>query len=92
MNELSKRVEAISDQNVFSCNQCGNCSAGCMFTEEMSVLPHQTIACGGANAELSSTPSLFSPQAARTNIGAGIPPSTGLPPLDWLRKILKHFS
>jgi len=44
MNELSKRVEAISDQNVFSCNQCGNCSAGCMFTDEMSVLPHQVMA------------------------------------------------
>lgn len=43
MNELAKRVEAISGQNVYSCNQCGNCSAGCMFTDEMDMLPHQVI-------------------------------------------------
>jgi heterodisulfide reductase subunit C len=43
MNELAERVKEISDQNVYSCYQCGNCSAGCMFTDEMDTLPHQVI-------------------------------------------------
>lgn len=44
MNELAERVEEISTQSVYSCYQCGNCSAGCMFTDEMDALPHQVIA------------------------------------------------
>jgi len=44
MNELVERVTEISGQNVYSCYQCGNCSAGCMFTDEMDMLPHQVIA------------------------------------------------
>jgi len=44
MNKLAKKVELISGQNVFSCNQCGNCSGGCMFTDEMDMLPHQVMA------------------------------------------------
>ena len=44
MNELAKRVTEISGQNVYSCYLCGNCSAGCMFTDEMDMLPHQAIA------------------------------------------------
>lgn len=44
MNELPKRVKEISGQNVYSCYQCGNCSAGCMFTDEMGMLPHQVMA------------------------------------------------
>lgn len=44
MDELAKRVTEISGQNVYSCYQCGNCSAGCMFTDEMDMLPHQAIA------------------------------------------------
>ncbi|MEA2090477.1 MAG: 4Fe-4S dicluster domain-containing protein [Thermoproteota archaeon] len=43
MNELAERVTEISDQNVYSCYQCGCCSAGCMFTDNMDTLPHQVI-------------------------------------------------
>lgn len=43
MNELAQRVEEISGQNVYSCYQCGACSAGCAFTEEMDILPNQAI-------------------------------------------------
>lgn len=44
VNELAKRVIEISGQNVYSCYQCGCCSAGCMFTEMMDMLPNQAIA------------------------------------------------
>lgn len=44
MSELAERVTEICGQNVYSCYQCGNCSAGCMFTDEMDTLPHQAIA------------------------------------------------
>jgi len=44
MNELAMKVIEISGQNVYSCYQCGCCSAGCMFTDEMDILPNQAIA------------------------------------------------
>ena len=37
------RVCELSDQNVYSCYQCGRCSAGCPFAFEMDLLPNQII-------------------------------------------------
>ncbi len=36
-------IEAISEQNLLACNQCGRCSAGCPLVEEMDLLPNQII-------------------------------------------------
>lgn len=44
MNELAKMVMNLSGQNVYACYQCGCCSAGCMFADEMDILPNQAIA------------------------------------------------
>ncbi len=41
--QLLEKVEELSGENVFSCYQCGKCSAGCPFTEEMDFLPNQVI-------------------------------------------------
>ena len=41
--DVLKKVEEISGQNVFSCYQCGMCSAGCPMSEEMDLLPNQVI-------------------------------------------------
>ena len=41
--DLAQRVEAISQQNVLECNQCGKCSAGCPVTSAMDMLPNQVI-------------------------------------------------
>jgi len=38
-----REIEAISEQNLLECNQCGRCSAGCPLVEEMDVLPNQVI-------------------------------------------------
>ena len=49
MNELTsfegmrEKVEDLSGQNVFACYQCGMCSAGCPFSDEMDLLPNQVI-------------------------------------------------
>ncbi len=41
--DLTAEVEELSGENVYSCYQCGKCSAGCPFTEEMDLLPNQVI-------------------------------------------------
>jgi heterodisulfide reductase subunit C2 len=38
-----REIEAISEQNLLACNQCGRCSAGCPVVEEMDLLPSQII-------------------------------------------------
>lgn len=43
MNELAERVKEISGENVNACYACGRCSAGCLFTDEMDLLPHEVI-------------------------------------------------
>lgn len=40
---LREKVEALSGENVFSCYQCGMCSADCPLTERMDLLPSQVI-------------------------------------------------
>lgn len=42
-NEFVKKVEELSGQNIFSCYQCGKCSAGCPIVSEMDLLPSQVI-------------------------------------------------
>lgn len=37
------RVSELSGKNVYSCYQCGRCSAGCPFAFDMDVLPNQII-------------------------------------------------
>lgn len=44
MNDISERVKEISEENVDSCYMCGRCSAGCLFTDEMDMLPHKVMA------------------------------------------------
>ncbi|HID25709.1 MAG TPA: 4Fe-4S dicluster domain-containing protein [Thermoplasmata archaeon] len=41
--ELVKEVEELSDENLFGCYQCGTCSAGCPFVEDMDLLPDEVI-------------------------------------------------
>lgn len=42
-NEDVQKILDISEQNIFSCYQCGKCSAGCPAVEAMDILPHQVI-------------------------------------------------
>lgn len=42
-NDLLKRVEELSEQDVMACYQCGNCSAGCPAAGAMDQLPNQII-------------------------------------------------
>jgi heterodisulfide reductase subunit C2 len=37
------KVEALSDQELLACYQCGKCSAGCPMAKYMDILPHQMI-------------------------------------------------
>lgn len=42
-NDLLRRVEELSGQEVLACYQCGNCSAGCPAAGAMDLLPNQII-------------------------------------------------
>jgi heterodisulfide reductase subunit C len=41
--ELAKEIEELSGENLFSCLQCGTCSAGCPYVEEMDLTPDEII-------------------------------------------------
>lgn len=41
--ETVAKVKDLSDQNVFTCYQCGKCSAACPAAQEMDMLPNQVI-------------------------------------------------
>jgi heterodisulfide reductase subunit C len=41
--DFVKKVEAISEQTLRSCYQCGKCSAGCPMSFAMDLLPNQII-------------------------------------------------
>jgi len=40
---LCQEVEELSGENLFGCYQCGTCSAGCPFIEEMDITPDEVI-------------------------------------------------
>ena len=40
---LRERVEELSGERVFACYQCGMCSSGCPYAEQMDRLPSQVI-------------------------------------------------
>ena len=42
-NELVRKVEELSGQNVFACYQCGKCSSGCPSVPYMELLPNQVL-------------------------------------------------
>ncbi|MCX5884807.1 MAG: 4Fe-4S dicluster domain-containing protein [Proteobacteria bacterium] len=42
-SEFIEKIEEISGQNLFSCYQCGKCSAGCPFSFAMDLLPSHII-------------------------------------------------
>ncbi len=37
------KVEALSQQELLACYQCGKCSAGCPMAKYMDILPHQIV-------------------------------------------------
>jgi heterodisulfide reductase subunit C len=41
--ELAKEVEDICGENLFGCYQCGTCSAGCPFIDDMDLTPDEVI-------------------------------------------------
>jgi heterodisulfide reductase subunit C len=41
--ELVKEVEELCGENLFGCYQCGTCSAGCPFVDEMDLPPDEVI-------------------------------------------------
>jgi heterodisulfide reductase subunit C len=41
--ELVQEVEDLCGENLFSCYQCGTCSAGCPFIEDMDLAPDEVI-------------------------------------------------
>ncbi len=41
--EATKHLIELSDQNVAICIQCGKCTSGCPFAEDMDILPHQIV-------------------------------------------------
>jgi len=42
-NDLVRRIEEISGQDMLACYQCGACSAGCPVAFAMDMLPSQVI-------------------------------------------------
>lgn len=42
-SDFVREVQAISGENLFACNQCGKCSAGCPLASHMDILPSQVI-------------------------------------------------
>ena len=41
--ELAKEVEDICGENLFGCYQCGTCSAGCPYIDDMDLTPDEVI-------------------------------------------------
>jgi heterodisulfide reductase subunit C len=41
--ELIKEVESLCSENLFGCYQCGTCSAGCPYVDEMDLTPDEVI-------------------------------------------------
>jgi heterodisulfide reductase subunit C len=41
--ELAKEVEDLCGENLFGCYQCGTCSAGCPYVDDMDLTPDEVI-------------------------------------------------
>jgi len=41
--DLEKEVEELCGENAFGCYQCGTCSAGCPFIEDMDLSPDEVL-------------------------------------------------
>jgi len=41
--ELVREVEDLCGENLFGCYQCGTCSAGCPFIDDMDIAPDEVI-------------------------------------------------
>ena len=41
--DLVKEIEELTGENVFGCYQCGTCSAGCPFIEDMDLAPDEVL-------------------------------------------------
>ena len=41
--ELAREIQELSGENLFGCYQCGTCSAGCPYVEEMDLTPDEVI-------------------------------------------------
>jgi len=41
--ELAREVEEISGENLFGCYQCGTCSSGCPYVDDMDLTPDEVI-------------------------------------------------
>jgi len=41
--EFQRKVEELSGENTARCDQCGTCSGGCPFVEEMDITPSQLM-------------------------------------------------
>src|SRR4030042_4112731 len=41
--QLAKEVEDLCGENLFGCYQCGTCSAGCPFIDDMDLAPDEVI-------------------------------------------------
>ncbi len=41
--DLVKEVEELCGENLFGCYQCGTCSAGCPFVDDMDLSPDEVI-------------------------------------------------
>ena len=41
--DLAKEVEELSGENLFGCYQCGTCSSGCPYVEDMDLSPDEVI-------------------------------------------------
>lgn len=42
-DDLLRRIEDLSGQQLQSCYQCGRCSAGCPVVDEMDIMPNEVI-------------------------------------------------
>ncbi|MGC9530402.1 MAG: 4Fe-4S dicluster domain-containing protein [Candidatus Bipolaricaulaceae bacterium] len=40
---LAVKVEELSGEKLYTCYQCGKCAAGCLFAEDMDLLPNQVL-------------------------------------------------
>ena len=41
--DLAKEVEDLCGENVFGCYQCGTCSAGCPYVDDMDLTPDEVL-------------------------------------------------